>query len=134
MTFSVPAMKARLNRLISTLVLAALAFAQASLAFSACQLDRGSLARSLGAAEQNACESGCMVASAWTKYANRCVAHCTADLAVAGSAVPLVRHPADAPVLALLSAQDGAAALRVVLEAAPPGAPPRRILLHSFLI
>ena len=65
--------------------------------------------------------------------ANRCVAHCTADLQLSGGILVLVRSPAYVPVL-VLPPGDRVAFRATGLDQAPPGAPPRRILLHSFLI
>ena len=67
------------------------------------------------------------------EFANRCVAHCTADLQNAGSPAALVRSPGEPPLLVVLPAQNSTS-FDSGLDAPPPGAPPRRILLHSFLI
>jgi hypothetical protein len=67
------------------------------------------------------------------KYSNLCVAHCTADLQLAGVAALIARAPADLPVLRV-ARPELAPAPHTGLHAPPSGAPPRRILLHSFLI
>lgn len=116
------------------LVLAVLAFAHASLAFSACRLERSSLAGAMepaGVAMQRDCETAVM--TDWTKYPNRCFTHCTADLQTAGDAIALVRGPGGDAVLAL-PRDEPRATPRTGLAASPPGTPPPRILLHSFLI
>lgn len=115
------------------LLLAAVAFAQASLAFSACQLERGRLAQAIGVSDERPCDDGVVVAKDWTKYTNRCLAHCTADLQTTGGAVALVRNPAVEPVL-LLERMELLPVAGTRLEIPPLGAPPMRILLHSFLI
>jgi hypothetical protein len=112
--------------------MALLAFAQASVALAACSMDRGGMAQMVTVGD------GCGDCNAEVKtyvpqYANRCVAHCTADLQLNGLALALVRGPADAPVLLVPRVEPrflGGAGL----EAPPPGAVPPRILLHSFLI
>ena len=122
------------RRWLAIFVLAAIAFTQASLAFSACQLDRKSLPRAMGSADAVAHECETVVATEWTKFPNRCFAHCTADLQIAGDAVALVRSPADAPVLALVRLER-LPFQRTDLEALPPPpAPPPRILFHELLI
>ena len=121
------------KRCLAIFVLALVAFAQASLAFSACQLDRKSLARAMDSAGAVAHECELPVATDWTKYPNRCFAHCTADLQTVGDAVALVRNPANAPVLALVRLER-LPFPRTGLEASPPGAPPPRILFQQFLI
>jgi len=114
-------------------LLGTIAFAQASFAYSACLMERGRLAGSIGSFEPQPCDDGMPAVKAWTKYANRCLAHCTADLQAAGDPVALVRSPAREPVLSLVILVPLPLA-RAGLEASPPGAPPLRILLHSFLI
>jgi hypothetical protein len=90
-------MKLRLIRRVSIWLIAMLAFAQASVAIAACSMERGSLAPMLEMADGCGCET--QVKTDAPQYANRCVAHCTADLQLAGLAAALVRSPADAPVL-----------------------------------
>lgn len=124
----------KLKRWIAMLLLAAVAFAQASLAFSACPLERSSLAAAMhpaAAAVDRDCET--MIMTEWTKFPNRCLMHCSADLQTVGAAVALIRGPATSPVL-VLDWPEERAAMRTGLDAAPLGAPPTRILLHSFLI
>lgn len=65
--------------------------------------------------------------------ANGCVAHCTADLQLSGNMAGLLRSPAHIPVL-VLPPMARFVPPDTGLHATPPGAPPRRILLHSFLI
>lgn len=113
-------------------VLAAIAFTQASLAFSDCQLDRATLAATMRSSTSGPCHGIGLVAKSWIKFANRCFAHCTADLQTVGNAVALVRGPVNAPVLALVAIEPRSVG-RIELYAPRPGAPPR-ILFHSFLI
>lgn len=124
-------MNLRLIRRMSLWLIAMLAFAQASVAIAACSMERGSLAPMLEMADGCDCET--QVKADAPQYANRCVAHCTADLQLAGVATALVRSPADAPVL-LVPRFDRSPAPRTGLESPPPGTAPPRILLHSFLI
>lgn len=110
-----------------------MAFTQASLAFSDCQLDRAALAATMASPESRACEHTGLIAKTWIKFANRCFAHCTTDLQTVSSALALVRNPADAPVLALVPLEP-----RLIgglqFDTLPPGTPPPRILFRSFLI
>jgi hypothetical protein len=124
-------MNLRLIRRVSIWLIAMLAFAQASVAIAACSMERGSLAPMLEMADGCDCET--QVKPDAPQYANRCVAHCTADLQLSGGAAALVRSPADAPVL-FVQSFDRSPVLCTGLEAPPPGTVPPRILLHSFLI
>ena len=127
-------MALRLIRRVAILLIGLLAFAQASVSLAACPLERGSLARVVAATSEAPC-SGCgtAVTEYGPHYANRCVAHCTADLQLAGLPLAIVRGAADSPVLVVAGPERHPAA-RTGLDAPPPGTPPRRILLHSFLV
>jgi hypothetical protein len=125
-------MKLRLIRRVSIWLIAMLAFAQASVAIASCSMERGSLAPMLEMGEGCGCEVPQVKTDA-PQYANRCVAHCTADLQLAGLAAALVRSPADAPVL-FVESFDRSPVLCTGLDAPPPGTVPSRILFHSFLI
>ncbi len=124
-------MNPRTLRRVSIWLIAMVAFAQASIATAACQMDRGSLTPMLEVAQDCGCETHVKPYS--PQYANRCIAHCTADLQMPGLAVALVRAPADAPVLLLARAERRMPG-KPGLDAVPPGTAPPRILLHSFLI
>ena len=124
-------MNRRYTRRISIWLIAMLVFAQASLAVAACTMDRGSLAPMLEMGAGCDCETELKPDA--PQYANRCVAHCTADLQLSGSMTALVRSPAYVPVLWLPPIERHASP-RTGLDETPPGAPPSRILLHSFLI
>jgi hypothetical protein len=122
-----------LKRWIALLLLAATTFAQASVALAGCELERRTVARLVAIADETAC--GCEVGTAGhgPLVTNRCFAHCTADLQIAGLAVAIVPGACDSAVLHL-ARPSPLAALR-----ADPGVPagdavPIRILLHSFLI
>ena len=127
-------MKPRFLRRIAVLLLASLAFAQASVAFAVCPLERGMLSHTIAPQPNEPC-AGCGTSATGydSLYANRCLAHCTADLQLTGDAVAMVRRPGDA-VMLLAPRADLRLRLRAGLDAPPPGAPPHRILLHSFLI
>jgi len=116
------------------LTLALLAFAQGSVAFSGCSMDRGTVGR-ITAVDNDKSAADCETPMTETspQNANLCVLHCTWDLQVAGVAVALLRSPADLPILTV-ALPHAAPAPRTGLHAPPSGAPPRRILLHSFLI
>lgn len=114
-------MNRRLIRRFSIWLIALLAFAQTSVALAACSMDRGSLAPML---EMSSDCGDC---------ANRCIAHCTADLQLSGSCAALAVHPADVPVLVLARAEVDRAPCAAD-PVSPPGTVPIRILLHSFLI
>ena len=127
-------MTVRLKRRGAMLTLALLAFAQASVAFSGCSMDRGTMSPAMAADKD---ESGADCETPMTETSpqnvNLCALHCTWDLQVAGVAVALLRSPADLPILTVASPH-AVPAPRTGLHAPPLGAPPHRILLHSFLI
>ena len=127
-------MAVRLKRRVAMLTLALLAFAQAGVAFSSCSMDRGAMgpAMAAGNGESGAdCETPMTAGS--PQNANLCALHCTWDLQVAGVAVALLRSPAGLPILTVALPR-AAPAPRTGLLAPPSGAPPHRILSHSFLI
>lgn len=114
------------------MLMALLAFAQANVAFADCPMDRGSLAPMVQIGEPcGGCDTE--FKPYFPEHANRCVAHCTADLQNVGPDVALVRSPGPAPMF-LVEAFSGASIASRGLIGPPPGAPPRRIVLHSFLI
>ena len=121
-----------LKRWVARVALAALAFAQTGVAISSCRFERGSLADAMGAADR-APECQEMTAAGGNEPANQCFAHCTSDLQTVGAAVALVRGPVAGPVLAI-NRTHNFIAVRTGLDSTPPGTPPPRILLHSFLI
>jgi hypothetical protein len=119
----------RLKRAIALVMLAALAFAQATIALAACEADRGSLALAVDVDS----DADCPCAHAPDKLAPRCVAHCTADLQLAGAATVIARAPADVPVL-FVAPREPTYAWREWQDAGPPGGLSVRILFQSFLI
>lgn len=126
--------KNRTRRWAAILVLAALAFAQANVALSACSMDRGMLSSAMAMSAGEECDA-CDVPKqqAAMDSANLCVAHCTADLQQASQPVLMVRSLALTAVL-FIAQPPGPPISAKGLTAAPPGAPPHRVLLHSFLI
>ena len=126
-------MAVRLKRRIALLTLALLAFAQASVAFSSCSMDRGTMGSAM-AADNDEFAADCETPITTTpSSANLCALHCTWDLQIGGVGVALLRSPADVPILTV-ALPHAVPAPRTGLRAPPSGAPPHRILLHSFLI
>src|ERR1700704_4828571 len=106
-----------LRRRVALLMIGLLAFAQGSVAFAACSMERGAATQTMAMAPyEEPCAS------------NLCVAHCTLDLQLAGVAASILRGAADLPVLRIAWPEIGPAP-HTGLDAPPPGAPPRRILL-----
>lgn len=121
----------RILRRIALALISLLAFAQASVALAACPMERGALAPMLQAGEAwGDCDAE--FKPYFPQFANRCVAHCTAELQNAGPAAALLRSPGEPPVLVVPAAHPPT--LHGGLAAPPAGAPPVRIVLHSFLI
>jgi hypothetical protein len=118
-----------LKRYIALLLLGALGFSQVSIALAACFMDRGSMAQ---ASDMRCVECG--TADPQPLISVACVAHCTADLQLTAAPVAIVRSAADTPVLVVAARKPPGAAMSRGLESPPPGAPSRRVLLHSYLI
>ena len=121
----------KVRRWLSIVALAGFAFAQASVALAACQMDRGTI----GAAGSIQIDAGCDgCAPGLPDVAvldNTCVAHCTSDLQLSGATVVLVRNPGTTAALWVCADEH---ITRTAFESPPPRALPARILLHSFLI
>jgi hypothetical protein len=113
-------------------LIALLGFAHASLVLAACMLERGMLPQAIAAEAHAPCADSGTPAMA-CESGNLCVAHCTADLQLTGNPAVLVRSPGE-PASLFVPHSDLHLALRTGLESRPPGTPPSRILLHSFLL
>ena len=123
-------MTSRLIRRIAIALLAFYAFGQASIALAACGMDRGEMAQAMAMPAGDTCDD-CAKAGGDSVTAV-CVAHCTADLQVAGTAQDVAIAPAVIEsMLAVAVPRFRSSPVQIYL---PPGAPPRRILLHSFQI
>ena len=122
------------TRRVATLVLGVFAFIQTSIAFSGCAIDRGSTGWVVAGGEQPVGDCDMPAPSPKPKQsANLCSVHCASGLQAVGGPFVMVRSATDRPVLAVVGLEP-VPAPRTGLFFAPPGAPPRRILLHSFLI
>jgi hypothetical protein len=126
-------MRSRLKRRIALLVVALLAFAQINVAFASCSMDRGMLG-SMATMEANEPCGGCDTPplNSQNQLPSLCVAHCTSDLQLAVVSIAIVRAPSQSAIL--IVPPRIWAAPPTGLDGPPSGAPPRRILLHSFLI
>ncbi len=120
----------QIRNLVGQSLIATLLFAQGALALAACDWARRAPALAITQAEQSS--AGCMEQM---QNANLCVAHCLGE--DQSSDTPQVAVPAwgVAPVL-VLKVVDRAAVRAAILRDVLPhaGAPPLRILFHSFLI
>jgi len=123
-------MTSRLIRRVAFVLVALYAFGQTTVALAACGMDRSAMAQAMAMPAGDGCD-GCAKAGADSVTA-LCVAHCTADLQLA------VAAPDDLPAPAIVDSLIAVAFPRFrsppVLPYLPPGAPPRRILLHSFQV
>lgn len=122
----------KLKRWIALLVLAAITFAQANLALAGCELERRALAHFAATAGP---ESGCDMPEMQRESLGtaRCLAHCTADLQIAGLGSAIVRGAGESPGLTVAVPDHRLS--RVPDRGAPPSAPvPIRILLHAFRV
>ena len=125
----------RSNRtLIARVALALMLFAQAAMAWSACELPERAPERALRAAFEHA---GCdEMANAQSGVSSVCFAHCLAGKQALYKAVLDIPPMPSAPVLIfvpLAGAISGTESVHGVVPAAGTG-PPRRILLQSFQI
>jgi hypothetical protein len=129
-------MAARLRRRIALALFMLLAFAQANVALAGCFMDPGSLAPVMAAAPDmdSSCD-GCNMAPSITAHqiSNACVVHCTSDLQLAGTpaAVPLAAIDV---LIFVVPRFEFPPPAKSTLDGVAIAAPPRRILLHSFLI
>jgi hypothetical protein len=123
-------MTSRLIRRIAIALLAPYAFGQASVALAACGMDREAMAQAMAMPAGDMCDD-CVEAGTDSVTA-LCVAHCTADLQVAGTAPDVGVAPATTASMLVVAVPRFRSP--PLLGPVPPGAPPRRILLHSFQI
>lgn len=116
---------------VALMVLGALAFAHASVSIAACAMERGTMVEVLAVETEAPCDCGTSVTESGPLYANRCLAHCTADLQLAGAAVAIA---ADAVQGAMLPVPQDSRSTRPLRSAgsSPAAVIPRRIQLHSF--
>jgi hypothetical protein len=79
------------------------------------------------------CDGCASPQSAVDQISNGCVLHCTADLQLTRSSESPVLSVIERPFFLISRIEDRSHA-RLALDGPPVGPPPRRILLHSFLI
>jgi len=116
-------MAARLRRRrIALLLLILLSFAQVNVALAGCFMDRASMANNAGM--EQPCEDG---------SPNVCVLHCTSDLQLTGTTAGLVPDVIETAIFVVPRFEFPPPA-KSALDGPPVAPPPRRILLHSFLI
>src|SRR2546425_4000228 len=120
-------MSARLRRRIAFVVLTLLAFAQVNVALAGCFM-----ANSADMATPcDSCDAAPAVAP--DQISNVCVVHCTSDLQLTAALTPLVLDAIEIPIFVVLRFESPPPP-RLALDGPPVAAPPRRILLHSFLV
>ena len=125
-------MSHRSFRRIALVLVALLGFMQASIALAACTMDRGALgpvSADLAAMECGEPEH----TNPEPVNRNLCLAHCTADLTSGSVPAPTVMAVSQTPLF-ILPRSDSPAKPFMHAQVPPPGMPPPRILLHSFLI
>ncbi|MEX2198052.1 MAG: hypothetical protein WD886_04530 [Burkholderiales bacterium] len=115
------------------LLLGALAFAHASVSMAACSMERGAMGEVLAAETEAPCDCGTNITEFGPLYANRCHAHCTADLQLAGTAMAIMVDAVRGAAHFVPRAPVRAGRLRS-REPSPIAAVPKRIQLHSFLV
>ena len=127
-------MRAGFKRRIAMIMLALLAFAQANVASYACTMDRGAMGPGMGtAADGPGADCDAPMAATKSRDASLCAVHCTWDLQAAGVALASIGMPGNSPIFTVARSRETPAP-RTGLYVPPSGAPPLRILLHSFLV
>ena len=122
------------RHLIARVALALMLFAQAAMAWSACELPERAPELALRAASRHAgCEE---MASAQSGVTPVCFAHCLADKQALYKAVLDIPPMPSSPVLTLVPLVDAISGTQYVHGAVPAAGtgPPRRILLQSLQI
>ena len=122
-------MTLRRIRRIAIALLAFYAFGQAGVALAACGMDRGAMAQAMAMPGDQAC--GDCAKAGTDSVSAVCVVHCTAGLQLVGPTPDVLAAP---PVEPWTAAPFPRFRSPPVIAYLPPGALPRRILLHSFQI
>src|SRR5258706_7354060 len=126
-------MLVRLKRRIALLLLAVLALAQVNTALASCAMDRAAMTMAMTAPSDTTCEGCDSPLSTSDQVASACASHCvTSEQPAAFAQAIAVLSPSVSPVLLL--PRRAFEVRSTGLDGPPSGAPPRRILLHSFLI
>jgi hypothetical protein len=126
-------MKRRSRSRVASIILVIFAFAQLGTAFAECLMDRSDMAATMSADGMPPCDGCDPAPAAKSQLQNLCVAHCTADLQLSG-ALPSRIGAAVPPAVLKIAARQVVVDSALALDVQPPHGPPRRILLHSFLI
>jgi hypothetical protein len=109
-----------------------LLFAQFSIAFGGCMMDRAEM--QVLQQDSHPCDDcGAMNDGGQSMVTSACVSHCTADLQQPAAPVIWATAPVSVRVLLIPDVTD-APGRPPDVDVSPNIAPPRRILLHSFLI
>ena len=126
-------MAARIKRRIAILVLAVLAFAQLNVALANCAMNGSMMMQATAGTPDKPCEDcDTPLGSPRDQIPSLCATHCATDAQPA--AVPAAMALSQTEVLILVLPRRIFEARPTGLDGPPSGAPPRRILLHSFLI
>jgi hypothetical protein len=126
-------MPIRLKRRIALLLVALAAFTQVNAAMASCAMGGGMTAPAMTGMAGEPCD-GCdtPLNNPRDQMASVCATHCATGAQLgavtAAISVPTIQRTAFVLPRPVLRAR------ATGLDAPPPGAPPRRVLLHSFLI
>jgi hypothetical protein len=123
----------RLKRRIAFLLLAVLAFAQANMALASCAMDSSTMASAMAGTSDKPCD-GCdtPLTDSRAQISSVCATHCASAVQPTAVPAPLALPTIQSVVLVL--PRQVFDARPTGLDGPPSGAPPHRILLHSFLI
>lgn len=124
-------MRPRMIRRVALVAVLLLGFAQSAIALAGCIMERGTPMQMSSAGEACDCDAQGMTGE--QSSVNVCIAHCTADLQIAGLPIVLVRSPGEATVFTVPPSMEHEVS-RLAIDVPPPRSIAARILLHSFLI
>jgi hypothetical protein len=120
-----------LRRRIAFAVLMVLALAQVDVALAGCLMERVASMSSVGQTSSDV-QAPCDACHAPEQMSNACVFHCTSDLQLTRSFASPVLRGVERPFFRIARIEERHAPW--TLDGPPVAPPPRRILLHSFLL
>jgi hypothetical protein len=125
-------MLAPLHRRIALLLLVVLALAQVNIALAGCLMERGGSMSSMAPTSTDM-QAPCDGCHSPEQMSTACVLHCTSDLQLTRSFESPILPRVERPFFRIARIEEQFHA-PWALDGPPVAPPPRRILLHSFLL